>query len=75
MLDFSKIEAGKLILEQAPFHFGDTLREVERLFRTEVRKKNLDFGVSDHTGEHPEFPANGVIVGDELRLKQVLIIV
>ena len=73
VLDFSKIEAGKLVLEQAPFNFGDTLREVERLFRTEVRKKNLDFTVVDHTGEHPEFPADGVIVGDALRLKQVLI--
>ena len=73
VLDFSKIEAGKLVLEQSPFNFGDTLREVERLFRTEVRKKNLEFNVVDHTGDHPEFPVDGVIVGDALRLKQVLI--
>ena len=64
VLDFSKIEAGKLVLEEAPFNFGDTLREVERLFRTEVRKKNLDFTVVDHTGENPEFPQDGIIVGD-----------
>ncbi len=73
VLDFSKIEAGKLVLEEAPFNFGDTLREVERLFRTEVRKKNLDLTVADHTGDNPEFPQDGVIVGDSLRLKQVLI--
>jgi PAS domain S-box-containing protein len=73
VLDFSKIEAGKLVLEQAPFNFADTLREVERLFRTEVRKKSLEFNVADHTGEHAEFPDDGIIVGDALRLKQVLI--
>ncbi len=73
VLDFSKIEAGKLVLEEAPFNFGDTLREVERLFRTEVRKKNLDLTVVDHTGDSPEFPQDGIIVGDALRLKQVLI--
>ena len=55
VLDFSKIEAGKLVLEQVPFNFGDTLREVERLFRTEVRKKNLEFNVIDHTGAAPGF--------------------
>jgi two-component system sensor histidine kinase/response regulator len=43
------------------------------LFRTEVRKKNLDFNVIDHTAQHPDFPSDGVIVGDALRLKQVLI--
>ena len=73
VLDFSKIEAGKLTLEQSPFNFGDTLREVERLFRTEVRKKNLEFTVVDYTGDSPEFPTDGVVVGDSLRLKQVLI--
>ena len=73
VLDFSKIEAGKLVLEQAPFNFADTLREVERLFRTEVRKKNLELTVTDHTSDHEEFPDHGIIVGDALRLKQVLI--
>ncbi len=73
VLDFSKIEAGKLVLERAPFNFADTLRDVERLFRTEVRKKNLDFTVIDRTRENPDFPDSGVIVGDALRLKQVLI--
>ncbi len=74
VLDFSKIEAGKLVLERAPFNFGDTLREVERLFRTEVRKKNLDFTVVDHTARAPGISRRTAsIVGDALRLKQVLI--
>jgi PAS domain S-box-containing protein len=73
VLDFSKIEAGKLVLEEAPVAVAETLREVERLFRTEVRKKGLDFTVHDRLAEHPEFPADGVLMGDSLRLKQVLI--
>ena len=73
VLDFSKIEAGKLVLEEAPFSVTDTLREVERLFRTEVRKKGLDFVVTDHCADHERFPREGVLLGDSLRLKQILI--
>jgi PAS domain S-box-containing protein len=73
VLDFSKIEAGKLVLEEAPFSVAETMREVERLFRTEVRKKGLDFAVLDRTVEHADYPADGLLMGDSLRLKQVLI--
>jgi PAS domain S-box-containing protein len=73
ILDFSKIEAGKLNLEVRPFKLADTLAEVERLFRTEVRRKNLTLTVDDRTGAHPGFPDDGVLVGDALRLQQVLV--
>ncbi len=73
VLDFSKIEAGKLILEEAPLSVGDILREVERMFRTDLRKKRLELSVADHTGDHPAFPVDGIVLGDALRLKQVLI--
>jgi len=73
VLDFSKIEAGKLVLEEAPFSLNDTLREVERLFRTEVRKKGLELAIANHCADNEGFPADSVLVGDSLRLKQVLI--
>jgi len=73
VLDFSKIEAGKLTLEIRPFRLADTLSEVERLFRTDMRRKGLTFRITDHTQDHPEFPANGALLGDSLRLQQVLV--
>jgi len=73
VLDFSKIEAGKLDLESAPFELDATLDELERLFRTEFRKKNLHLIINNHTEEHPDFPENSVVLGDSLRLQQVLV--
>ena len=73
ILDFSKIEAGKLTLENRPFKLTDTLAEVERLFRTDLRKRNLQLVLEDATYEHPDFPETGLLVGDSLRLQQVLV--
>ncbi|MEM1434986.1 MAG: ATP-binding protein, partial [Pseudomonadota bacterium] len=73
VLDFSKIEAGKLTLDLAEFSIGDLLRDVERLFRTEIRKKGLYLEVEDVTAEHAAFPAHGRLIGDSLRLQQVLV--
>jgi signal transduction histidine kinase/DNA-binding response OmpR family regulator len=73
VLDFSKIEAGKLTLESSPFKLADTLADVQRLFRTEVRKKGLTLTVDDRTLAHPHLPPNGVLLGDPLRLQQVLV--
>jgi PAS domain S-box-containing protein len=73
ILDFSKIEAGKLSLEVRPFKLGEMLNEVERLFRTEIRRKNLSLVFTDRSATDPRFPAAGVLVGDALRLQQVLV--
>jgi PAS domain S-box-containing protein len=73
VLDFSKIEAGKLVLEERRFNLADALAEVERLFRTELRRRNLRFEIQNRTGEHPEFPPDGILIGDPLRLHQVLV--
>ncbi len=73
ILDFSKIEAGKLILEERPFRLEDTLRDVERLFRTDMRRKGITFAVNDHTAHSPAFPSSGALIGDSLRLHQVLV--
>ena len=73
VLDFSKIEAGKLELEIRPFRLADALRDVERLFRTDMRRKGLTFSLFDNTDQHPSFPDNGMLLGDSLRLHQVLV--
>ncbi len=73
VLDFSKIEAGKLTLEERPFRLEESLREVERLFRTDARRKGLKLSVVNLTGEHADYPASGTFVGDSLRLHQVLV--
>ena len=73
VLDFSKIEAGKLDLESVPFELDTMLEELERLFRTEFRKKNLQLVINNRADRHPDFPENSVILGDSLRLQQVLV--
>lgn len=73
VLDFSKIEAGKLTLEEAPFKLANTLAEVQRLFRTELLKKQLTLEVEDYTDTDPRFPQHGLLVGDALRLQQILV--
>lgn len=73
VLDFSKIEAGKLTLEERPFSPDDVLEEVGRLFRTDLRRKRLDFQINSTFSDHPLYPASGVVVGDGLRLRQVLV--
>ncbi len=73
VLDFSKIEAGKLTLEERPFRLADTLSEVERLFRTDVRRKGLTLTVTDNTITHADFPDSGQLLGDAMRLQQIFV--
>ncbi|MFK7914019.1 MAG: protein kinase, partial [Pseudomonadales bacterium] len=73
VLDFSKIEAGKLELEETQFRLAETLDDVERLFRTEIRKKGLYLAIEDRSHEHEAFPEDGYLLGDSLRLQQVLV--
>ncbi len=66
ILDFSKIEAGKLEMESIPFTLQDILDELQVLFGPKMQEKNLEYHLitSDFT--------NTELVGDPLRLKQVL---
>lgn len=66
-LDFSKIQANKLKLEKIDFSPSDIFKEVISLQKFEAEKKNniLNFVWA---GEKPE-----AVVGDPLRLKQILI--
>lgn len=67
ILDFSKMEAHKLELAQVPFSLEQVLIRVRDLFAAKAREKGLDLRVPLAPG------LGGHIVGDPLRLEQVLI--
>jgi CheY-like chemotaxis protein len=67
VLDFSKIEAGQITFERIRFNLYDEVTEVIKILRYKAIQKNLElsFEIS------PDVPQ--LLVGDPLRLKQVLI--
>ncbi len=67
ILDFSKIEAGKLEMENTTFTIHDICSELESLFGHTLREKGLSYEMEE--GSHATTP----ILGDPLRLKQVLL--
>ncbi len=67
ILDFSKIEAGKLEMEIRPFTLAELCQEVSDLYTPLSSQKGLNFSVS----AAEEF-SKTIILGDALRLKQVL---
>jgi hypothetical protein len=67
ILDFSKIEAGQLDLENVPFRLRELLDEVTDHFRDRVLTKDVEL-IVDVPPRAPD-----ILVGDPLRLRQVLI--
>ncbi|MDM8550919.1 response regulator [Desulfobacterales bacterium HSG2] len=67
ILDFSKIEAGKLNIEDKPFRLKDFLQDIEDNFKSHVMQKDIAFVVE----QAPDAPLG--LIGDPLRLRQVLI--
>ncbi len=67
ILDFSKIEAGKLEMETTLFSIHDVCSELESLFGHAINDKGLECIMDE--GEFATDP----ILGDPLRLKQVLL--
>ncbi|NCC53771.1 MAG: response regulator, partial [Spartobacteria bacterium] len=67
ILDFSKIEAGKLDIERTEFNLQDVLDDLADLFGEQAAGKGLEFVVD----RYPDVPDR--IIGDPLRLRQVLI--
>ncbi|WP_318349005.1 ATP-binding protein [Aquipluma nitroreducens] len=67
VLDFSKIEAGQITFEHIRFNLWDEINEVVKILRYKAIQKNLDlrFEIA------PDVPQ--LLIGDPLRLKQVLI--
>jgi len=67
ILDFSKIEAGKLTMEQTEFRLDVVLDNLSGVVSQRAHEKNLEFLVAAQQDLPP------VLVGDPLRLGQVLI--
>lgn len=67
VLDFSKIEAGMLQVEHSEFVIEDMLNDVATLIAEKAANKQLEL-VIDLATEVPQ-----VLVGDALRLRQILI--
>lgn len=67
VLDLSKIEAGKISFDSKPFDMDQLTADVVQSFESEANKKNIklrrDFRVK------PNVP----LIGDEVRIKQVII--
>jgi signal transduction histidine kinase/ligand-binding sensor domain-containing protein/CheY-like chemotaxis protein/HPt (histidine-containing phosphotransfer) domain-containing protein len=67
ILDYSKIEANQLEIETRPFYLEDVVKDVVNVVSTAASKKKLEIIVS-HL-EDFDFK----LIGDELRLRQVII--
>ena len=67
ILDFSKLEAGKFTLEQRRFEFRSMIDYVRSTHMPKITEKGLKFFVT----VSPEIPE--YVIGDELRIGQVLI--
>ena len=68
ILDLSKIEAGKIELESEPVNLAMMLEEIHHLFVSQAKEKGIELYVSLPDDHDVLF-----IVGDETRLKQILI--
>ncbi|ELR65368.1 BarA sensory histidine kinase [Photobacterium marinum] len=66
ILDFSKLEAGKLLLENIPFDFTESLDEVMKLLAPSAHEKGLELTLKIDE----RIPAG--LIGDPLRIQQVL---
>ena len=66
ILDFSKIEAGKLILENIPFNLRELVQDTLTILAPAAHEKRLELVSLIYR----DTPLN--LVGDPLRLKQVL---
>jgi PAS domain S-box-containing protein len=67
ILDMAKFEAGKLVIEEAPFSLQMCVTQAVNFITPEVRRKGLEFGISIAEG------LPGIVVGDQMRLRQVII--
>ncbi len=66
ILDISKIEAGKLELENVPFTINGLCQDVKALYGPRFEEKNIQLHIDQGQS------ADIVLLGDSLRIKQVL---
>lgn len=67
VLDFARMQSDETHVEPQPFHLGELAREVGRLFEMRLLAKSVAFRVEVAA------PADRVVSGDRLRIKQILI--
>ncbi|GGC73465.1 hybrid sensor histidine kinase/response regulator [Undibacterium terreum] len=67
ILDFSKIEAGRMELSESPFLLDDVLKTLASIMMANASAKDLELAI----GIEPNVP--NMLVGDALRLQQILI--
>lgn len=67
ILDFSKIEAGQLRIERRPFNLASLLTRIKNLLGPAARSKGLELRIA------PPADPLGLLLGDGLRLEQVLV--
>jgi len=66
VLDMSRIESGKMRIESKPFSLPGLLESLNVLMRASIEAKGLRFEVERHF-------TNAAVLGDENRLRQVLV--
>jgi PAS domain S-box-containing protein len=67
VLEMAKIEAGRVQLNEAPFDMGSMVRDVVNMMQERAAEKGLQLQINQSSG----FPR--YLIGDESRLRQVLI--
>lgn len=67
ILDFSKIEAGKMTINRESFSLDDLVASLASIMSLDASDKKLELAI----GVEPDVPRG--LVGDELRIRQVLI--
>ncbi len=66
ILDFSKLDAGKVNIEKAPFDPHKLFLSIQQFFEFKATEKHIDFTF------HIDLPEGKWLVGDELRINQIL---
>ena len=67
VLDMSRIESGKVTLAETPLRLSELLDDICTIIQPNAEAKGLHFTV--RTGSMP----NGAVIGDRLRLQQILL--
>ena len=70
ILDFSKLEAGRVVIDAIPFNFNELLDNIDSIFAGAAVQKGIDLTI-ELSSIVCELPLE--LIGDKLRLQQVLI--
>ncbi|TYK65070.1 two-component sensor histidine kinase BarA [Colwellia echini] len=66
ILDFSKLDAGRMVIENIPFSFRESIEETLKLLAPSAHKKNIELSIN-----LPEEVPDSLI-GDTMRIKQII---